>query len=60
MPNIETQPISPLRLSVMPGDGIGPELVASAVAVLEAASAAKGTAVEMTEEPGVYPLPPNS
>ncbi|NOJ60059.1 isocitrate/isopropylmalate family dehydrogenase [Arthrobacter sp. 260] len=52
MPNIETQPISPLRLSIMPGDGIGPELVASAVAVIEAACAADGTAVDVTEEPG--------
>ncbi len=41
-----------LRLGVIPGDGIGPELVESALAVLEAVGETHGLALEMTTEDG--------
>lgn len=41
-----------LRLCVMPGDGIGPELVNSALAVLQEACRVEGIAVELSEERG--------
>jgi 3-isopropylmalate dehydrogenase len=39
---------SPVKLAVIPGDGIGPEVVAEAIKVLDAATAASGTAFEKT------------
>jgi 3-isopropylmalate dehydrogenase len=39
-----------LRLLCLPGDGIGPEIVAAARAVLEAACAAEGVAVTLEEQ----------
>jgi 3-isopropylmalate dehydrogenase len=42
----------PLRLGVLPGDGIGPEIVPASVAVADAAVAAAGApAVEWVELP---------
>jgi len=39
----------PLRVVVLPGDGIGPEVTAAAVVVLERAVSAHGLRVELTE-----------
>jgi isocitrate/isopropylmalate dehydrogenase len=39
----------PLNLLILPGDGIGPEIAASAAAVVEAAAAATQTQVRLTE-----------
>lgn len=41
-----------INLTVMPGDGIGPELVRSALEVLQAACDVEGTELSITEEPG--------
>jgi 3-isopropylmalate dehydrogenase len=41
----------PARIVVLPGDGIGPEVIASAVSVLEAAASAHHLALELTERP---------
>jgi isocitrate/isopropylmalate dehydrogenase len=41
-----------LRLCTMPGDGIGPELVASALAILQEACRIEGISVELSEERG--------
>lgn len=41
-----------LRLCIMPGDGIGPELVTSALAVLSEAARLEEISVELSEEPG--------
>lgn len=41
-----------MRLAVIPGDGIGPELVDSALRVLAAVSSIDGFPLEVTEEPG--------
>ncbi|GGE85899.1 3-isopropylmalate dehydrogenase [Mycetocola zhadangensis] len=38
----------PVKLAVIPGDGIGPEVVAEAVKVLDAVTAASGTVFEKT------------
>lgn len=38
----------PVKLAVIPGDGIGPEVVAEAIKVLDAVTAASGTAFEKT------------
>ena len=40
---------APLRIAVVPGDGIGPEVVAEGLKVLDAALAGSGTTVEPTE-----------
>jgi 3-isopropylmalate dehydrogenase len=39
---------SSINLAVIPGDGIGPEVIAEAVKVLEKAVAAEGVALELT------------
>lgn len=39
-----------MRLIVLPGDGIGPEIVAASVAVLQAAAARVGVPVELDQE----------
>jgi 3-isopropylmalate dehydrogenase len=39
---------SSINLAVIPGDGIGPEVIAEAVKVLEKAVAAEGVALEQT------------
>jgi 3-isopropylmalate dehydrogenase len=41
--------MSTLRLAVVPGDGIGPEVVAQAMAVLDVALASSGTTVQTTD-----------
>lgn len=41
-----------MRLAVIPGDGIGPELVDSTLRVLESVSALEGISLEVVEEPG--------
>ena len=41
-----------IHLTVMPGDGIGPELVHSALEVMRAACGAEGATLTVTEEPG--------
>ena len=41
----------PIRVVVLPGDGIGPEVIASAVSVLERAAAAHDLTLELTERP---------
>jgi 3-isopropylmalate dehydrogenase len=38
----------PIKLAVIPGDGIGPEVVAEAIKVLDAVTAASGTVFEKT------------
>ncbi|HEX5511259.1 MAG TPA: isocitrate/isopropylmalate family dehydrogenase, partial [Actinomycetales bacterium] len=38
-----------IRLAVVPGDGIGPEVVAEGLKVLSAVTAAEGVKVETTE-----------
>lgn len=40
-----------LRIAVLPGDGIGPEVTGAALGVLRAACAPEGVAVEATEHP---------
>lgn len=40
-----------MRIAVLPGDGIGPEVTAEAVAALRAAAAAGGFALELSEHP---------
>ena len=42
----------PLQIAVIRGDGIGPELVSSALEVLDAVASAQGFDVEVREEPG--------
>src|SRR5436305_1406248 len=57
-----------LKIAVLPGDGIGPEVIAEAVAVLGAASEIFGHTLEVTEHPvggaGLVrandPLPPET
>ncbi|OFE17069.1 tartrate dehydrogenase [Humibacillus sp. DSM 29435] len=44
-----TQPAAPVRLAVIPGDGVGPEVVAAAVLVMRAAVAAEGGELKTTE-----------
>ena len=39
---------STINLAVIPGDGIGPEVIAEALKVLEKAVAAEGVALEQT------------
>src|SRR3970282_1012408 len=39
------------RVAVIPGDGIGPEVIAEAVKVLELACAALGSKIELTPYP---------
>jgi len=41
----------PIRVVVLPGDGIGPEVIASAVRVLEAAASTHHLSLELTERP---------
>jgi len=41
----------PIRVVVLPGDGIGPEVIASAVSVLERAAATHHLSLELTERP---------
>ena len=41
----------PIRVVVLPGDGIGPEVIASAVSVLERAASAHHLHLELTERP---------
>ena len=45
----DTTTPSPLRLALVPGDGIGPEVVAEAVRVLDAVTGAAGVKLETTE-----------
>jgi 3-isopropylmalate dehydrogenase len=45
----ETTTPSPLRLALVPGDGIGPEVVAEGVRVLDAVTGAAGVKLETTE-----------
>ncbi len=47
MPDTTTP--SPLRLALVPGDGIGPEVVAEGVRVLDAVTSAAGVKLETTE-----------
>ena len=47
MPDTTTH--SPLRLALVPGDGIGPEVVAEGVRVLDAVTGAAGVKLEITE-----------
>ena len=47
MPDTTTP--SPLRLALVPGDGIGPEVVAEGVRVLDAVTGAAGVKLETTE-----------
>jgi 3-isopropylmalate dehydrogenase len=42
---------SPIRVVVLPGDGIGPEVIASAVRVLDSAATGHGLSLELTERP---------
>ena len=44
--------LDPMRITVIPGDGIGPELVRSAVAVMEAACERDDIRLELSEERG--------
>jgi 3-isopropylmalate dehydrogenase len=41
----------PIRVVVLPGDGIGPEVVAAAVSVLECAASVHRLSLELTERP---------
>ncbi len=43
------QPGAEVRLAVIPGDGVGPEVVAATVPVLSAALAARGSRLQVTE-----------
>jgi 3-isopropylmalate dehydrogenase len=45
----DTTTPSPLRLALVPGDGIGPEVVAEGVRVLDAVTGAAGVKLETTE-----------
>src|SRR5690242_1756099 len=45
----ESQQTMTVRLAVIPGDGVGPEVVAATVPVLEAALTAQGETLETTE-----------
>jgi 3-isopropylmalate dehydrogenase len=49
MPFPHAQEESPLRIVVMPGDGIGPEITSATVKVLERASALFGLGLQFTE-----------
>ena len=42
----------PLQIAVIRGDGIGPELVSSALEILDAVASAEGFGVDVREEPG--------
>jgi 3-isopropylmalate dehydrogenase len=44
-------PSPPIRIVVLPGDGIGPEVIAGAVRVLDAAASAHDLNLELTERP---------
>jgi 3-isopropylmalate dehydrogenase len=44
-------PARPIRIVVLPGDGIGPEVIASAVSVLRQAASARRLDVLLTERP---------
>ena len=43
--------LHPIRVVVLPGDGIGPEVIASAVSVLERVASAHHLHLELTERP---------
>ena len=44
-----TQPAAPVRLAVIPGDGVGPEVIEATVPVIRAAVAAEGVELETRE-----------
>ncbi|GAA3312502.1 hypothetical protein GCM10017710_14460 [Arthrobacter ramosus] len=44
-----TQPAATINLAVIPGDGIGPEVIAEALKVLEKVVAEEGVTLEQTE-----------